>query len=137
MSDSRFRSIQQVQGVGLYSPLAGQIVNTRGVVTGSTRKGFFLQDPDPEDSAASSAIFVYSPRQQPPTGSFAEVRGEVMDFRAEENDRPTTQIKADSVRQVERDSPDIDPVWLTADLLDRSQDELASLLNSLEGRLVG
>jgi len=137
MSDSRFRSIQQVQGIDLYSPLAGQTVTTRGVVTGSTRKGFFLQDPDPEDTAASSAIFVYSPRQQPPTGSFAEVRGEVMDFRAEENDRPTTQIKADSVRQVEGDSPDIEPVWLTADLLDRSQAELASLLNSLEGRLVG
>ena len=112
-------------------------MTTQGVVTGGTRKGFFLQEPEPDDTPASPGIFVYSPRHQPTRGALVEVTGEPLDFLAEENGRPTTQIKADTFRSLHVDGLDIEPVWLTAEVLDCPAQELAALLNNLEGALVG
>lgn len=137
MANPRLRQIQELQGSGLRSPFAGQLVTTRGVVTGKTRKGFFLQDPAPDDSDASPGIFVFSPRRQPAMWCFAEVTGKVLDFLADEDDRPTTQIQADNTEVLQNRRMDIEPIWLNAKLLDRSMEELRVLLNSLEGRLVG
>ena len=66
--------IHQIQGNGLFSPLAGQDVATSGVVIGTTRKGFFIQDPDGDVTAAESqGIFVLERGKKPPVGSLVAV----------------------------------------------------------------
>lgn len=131
-------SIEAIQGSGLYSPLAGQDVRTRGVVTGTTRRGFFLQDPegDPEGSA-SVGIFVYERRGKPQVGSLVEVSGRAVDYTAGDNARPTTQIEERETVIIREDGPKVEPVWLTAERVGVPHEELIVLLNSLEGMLVG
>jgi len=54
-------SIPEIQGAGHASPVAGQMVITRGVVTAVDSNAFFLQDPDGDgDVATSDAIFVFT-----------------------------------------------------------------------------
>ncbi len=68
--------IHRIQGPGLFSPLDGQTVTTRGVVTGATRKGYFIQDPDGDvNEAVSHGIFVFERRNRPPVGSLVGVLG--------------------------------------------------------------
>jgi len=129
--------ISTVQGDGLFSPLAGQEVRIRGVVTGSTRKGFFVQDLRKGPPDCSHGVFVFRPRRPPRTGAVVEVEGKVVDYRTSESDRPTTQVHAARLRTVDRRGPRLDPVWLTADLLERPPEELARELNRREGMLVG
>ena len=129
-------SIEAIQGLGLYSPLAGQDVRTCGVVTGTTRRGFFLQDPegDPEGSA-SVGIFVYERRGKPQVGSLVEVSGRAVDYTAGDNARPTTQIEERETVIIREDGPKVEPVWLTAERVGVPHEELIVLLNSLEGML--
>src|SRR5690606_2854267 len=62
--------IHVVQGDTLQSPLASQTVRVRGVVTGHSRRGYFVQDPDGSpDPLRSDAIFVYSPRRRARVGA--------------------------------------------------------------------
>lgn len=129
--------IHAIQGRGLHSPLTGQEVRARGVVTGSTRKGFFLQDPEGGPADRSHAIFVYHRRRPPRTGSRVEVHGKVVDFREGEVERPTTQIHASGVRTLAKQGPRLDPVWLTADDVTLPPSELAERLNRLEAMVVG
>lgn len=130
--------IHRIQGPGLFSPLNGQEVTTRGVVTGQTRKGFFVQDPDGDvEDEASHGIFVYERRRRPPAGSLVEVFGRAIDHVPDENARPTTQIEERATRVLQERGPRIDPVWLTAERVLVSHDELTAYLNGLEGMLVG
>jgi predicted extracellular nuclease len=131
-------SIHEIQGPGLTSPLAGESVVTRGVVTGRTRKGFFVQDPDGDlESAASHGVFVFSRRRQPPNGALVEVEGDVVDYVPHENERPTTQIGAREIRVLREEGPHIEPVWLTADRISVPGARLALFLNRIEGMLAG
>ncbi len=136
--------IQEVQGQQLYSPYAKEVVCVVGVVTGRSRNGFFIQDPeiDPNERAGSSSgIFVFA--QQPPAdlgrgvGMLVSVIGEVFDFAKEENDRPTTQILLESLEVLQMSCELPPPVWLEGDTLPLDPHELASFLNSLEGMRVG
>lgn len=131
--------IHRIQGPGLFSPLDGQAVTTRGVVTGATRKGYFIQDPDGDvDEAVSHGIFVFERRRTPPVGSLVEVVGKVVDYQPEPNARPTTQLAEQSTRVLTEQGPSIEPVWLTAErVLLAQHQELAAFLNHLEGMLVG
>ena len=131
-------SIDAIQGTGLYSPLAGQELRTRGVVTGVSRRGFFLQDPegDPEGEA-SIGIFVYERRGKPKVGSLVEVVGRALDFAKSEGARPATQIEEQETHVIQEQGPVIEPVWLTAERVLIPHAQLRSLLNSLEGMLVG
>ncbi|MFK7991187.1 MAG: endonuclease/exonuclease/phosphatase family protein [Sandaracinaceae bacterium] len=130
--------IHEVQGPDVRSPFAGKTVRIRGVVTGHTRKGYFVQDPDGSpDPRASAAIFVYSPRRKARVGMSVEVVGNVIDFRRHERGRPTTQLKVLETRKLQKDGPTIEPVWLTPDRLPADPVELATVLNGLEGMLVG
>ncbi len=56
--------IYDIQGRSHVSPLAGQSVSTRGIVTAlrnTSGRGFYLQDPDGDgDDATSDAIFVFT-----------------------------------------------------------------------------
>lgn len=131
-------SIPAVQGPGLLSPFAGQVVRVRGVVTGHSRRGYFVQaatrSPDPR---VSDGVFVFSPRRKPKVGMLIELSGQVLDFARGDDGRPTTQIKAFETRRIDNDGPPIEPVWLTAELLPEDPAELAVVLNGLEGMLVG
>jgi len=54
-------NIPQIQGSGSTSPLAGQSVTTRGVVTKLLNNGFFMQDPVGDgDVTTSDGIFVFT-----------------------------------------------------------------------------
>ena len=90
--------ICNIRGTGSGSAMAGQTVNIRGVVTGLSRHGFFVQNarsgPDP---LVSDALFVFSPKWPAPAGALLEVSGKVMDFVREENGKPVTQIKLEHV----------------------------------------
>ncbi|MDL4819360.1 ExeM/NucH family extracellular endonuclease [Actinomadura opuntiae] len=79
--------IAEVQGTGGTSPLRGQTVRVEGVVTGDFQradqlKGFFVQDPTPDDDPRTSdGLFVYSTQDVQPgdrvlvTGKAAEYNG--------------------------------------------------------------
>ncbi len=118
--------------------MAGQTVRTRGVVTGHGRKGYFVQDPvGSADPLVSDAVFVYSPRQKARVGLHLELEGCVLDYVGGENGRPTTQLKPFEAKLVPGDAPAIEPVWLTAEFLPDDEEQLARVLNGLEGMLVG
>jgi len=132
--------IHSVQGVGLRSPLAGEHIETQGVVTGADSKGFFIQDAKGNgDTSTSDAIFVYSPRSKPPVGALVKVSGKVVDFQHDPdgNERPTTQIMGHNTEVIAREGPSVEPVWLTANSVPEDPEALAQYLNSLEGMLVG
>ena len=85
----RLTAIPEIQGETLYSPLVGESVRTRGVVTGNTRKGYFIQVSDKEcdaDDPRSQAIFVFSRRDHPSLGASVEVEGKVHDFLSGDTD---------------------------------------------------
>ena len=113
----KYTPIHAIQGSDLRSPLAGTEVRARGVVTGTTCKGFFMQDPDGGEAGCSHAVFVFSPRHKPPLGAIAEVQGQVTDFRFIETDRPSTQIQAVDTQTLATQGPQLEPVWLTAERL--------------------
>jgi len=77
-------SIHTIQGSGNASPLAGNTITTRGVVTGIRNAGFFMQTPDADidaDPATSQGIFVFT--GSAPTvvlGNLAQVTGSVVEF---------------------------------------------------------
>ena len=132
--------IYSIQGSGLRSPLAGEHIETQGVVTGTVSKGFFIQDAVGDgDRSSSDAIFVYSPRSKPPLGALVEVSGEVVEFEhdTDGNDRPTTQIMGRAAEVIDMQGPGIEPVWLTAGSVPVDPEALARYLGSLEGMLVG
>jgi predicted extracellular nuclease len=135
----RLTAIPEIQGTDLYSPLAGETVRTRGVVTGSTRKGYFIQVSDKDraaDDQRSQAVFVFSRRDRPPLGALVEVEGKVHDFRTGETDRPTTQIAAARSKVIRKQGPPVSPVPLDAGFLDCDTQELSLRLNRLEAMLV-
>ena len=54
-------SIHTIQGSGPTSPLVGQTVTTRGVVTKLLNNGFFMQEPNPDsDPTTSEGILVFT-----------------------------------------------------------------------------
>jgi predicted extracellular nuclease len=79
-------AIFKIQGRGATSPLVGQRVVTRGVVTQRVGKGFFIQDLAGDgDPATSDGIFVFTSTAPPAvaaTGDLVEVTGTVSEFSA-------------------------------------------------------
>ena len=65
--------IHEIQGDAFLSPVTGQRLRARGVVTGLTKRGYFIQDPDGGPNDRSHAIFVYSPKHKPDVGVLVEV----------------------------------------------------------------
>jgi hypothetical protein len=77
-------AIHDIQGAGLTSPLAGQVVTTTGIVTAVDNNGFYLQAPDAStdgNDVTSEAIFVFT--SSAPTvaiGNGVRVTGTVTEF---------------------------------------------------------
>ena len=76
-------TIAEIQGPGLVSPLAGQIVGTNGnIVTGVTNNGFYMQTPDnavDADPNTSEGIFVLS-NAPVMVGDEVNVSGGIIEF---------------------------------------------------------
>jgi predicted extracellular nuclease len=78
--------IGQIQGAGERSPLAGQVVATRGIVTGRTNKGFYLQSRDVDadaDPATSEGLFVFTNSAPPAAaqpGRWVVARGTISEY---------------------------------------------------------
>lgn len=98
-------TIPQIQGNSALSPLVGQSVTTRGVVTKVNNNGFFMQDPAGDnDSSTSDGIFVFTSNTPPASvvaGNEVRVTGTVAEFAvgsaAEAVARPITQLTGPTV----------------------------------------
>lgn len=79
-------SIAQIQGSGAVSPLAGQVVRTRGVITARKFNGVFVQsEPGSEDGdpLTSDGVFVFTasaPAAALAAGDVVSVTGTVIEF---------------------------------------------------------
>jgi hypothetical protein len=78
--------IHDIQGNGDTSPLVGQSVSTRGVVTGVRSNGYFIEMPDAQwdaDPNTSEGIFVFTSSAPPAAaaaGNMVTVTGTVSEF---------------------------------------------------------
>ena len=130
-------TIDEIQGPGLLSEYAGKEVSTRGVVTGHSRKGFFLQSTQPGREDASAAIFVYSPKLKLTVGYEVAVEGKVIDYCATSHDRPSTQLQLQQGTVLGRPQQPVAVTWLDAEQLTADSEHVGRYLNRLEGMLVG
>ncbi len=88
------QDITAVQGPGALSPLVGQAVSVRGVVTADFRaagrlNGFFIQQPVPDsDPATSEGIFVFAPGNTVAlqVGDYVQASGSVVEFKSGSTD---------------------------------------------------
>ncbi len=129
--------ISQIQGTGHTSPLMGQSVTTRGVVTRVNSNGFFIQSDVPDGNAQTSeGLFVFT--SSAPTVSanqLVQLTGNVAEFNtgaatnALTASRPITQLTSVSGLSVLASNQAVAPTPLT---LPATQDEL----EALEGMLV-
>lgn len=90
--EAQQRTIAEIQGTGATSPLVGQTVTTRGVVTAAYPaggfRGFFLQTEGTggarDLAAASDGVFVFQPSgaldADAVVGNYVEVTGKVSEF---------------------------------------------------------
>jgi predicted extracellular nuclease len=84
--DVTITPIHDIQGDGDASPLAGQTVYTRGIVTGIKSNGFFIQAPDAEadaDPMTSEGIYVFTSSAPPASvaiGNMVLVQGTVSEY---------------------------------------------------------
>jgi predicted extracellular nuclease len=98
-------AIHEIQGAGGTSPLVGQSVTTRGIVTARKANGFFLQGPDADmdaDPATSAGVLVFTGSTPPAAaavGAEVLVSGTVQEFvpSADPSSPPTTEIGGPSV----------------------------------------
>lgn len=101
--DVSITKIHDIQGNGATSPLAGQNVTTRGIVTGirpGSSGGFFIQEPDgtvDADPNTSEGIFVFTGASIPAAavvGNNVQVNGTVQEFipSADLNQHPATEL---------------------------------------------
>ncbi len=131
-------SIGSVQGPGAVSPLVGQTVAVRGIVTadwrgGARLNGLFIQQPDPDnDRATSEGLFVFAPSDATPVniGDLVQVEGRVAEFQRSGERASLTQITPAGPIVVCGAAEPIKPTTLTLPVKDADE------LESVEGMLV-
>ncbi len=128
-------TIADIQGKGLYSPMSGERVTTEGIVSGHSRRGFFIQAPARQRRNASSGLFVFSPDKKLAIGYRVRVTGTVVDYMAREGDKPNTQLKLKHGHVLGKAEP-LKPVRLNPQKLWGDPAVAAHYLNNLEGMLV-
>ena len=113
--------IHSIQGGGATSPLTGQAVVTRGIVTGVKSSGFFLQAAEADaDPATSEGIAVFTGSAPPPAaavGNEVQVAGTVAEFvpAADPQQPPLTELSGTvTVGLISTGNPLPAPVPLTA-----------------------
>ena len=136
--------VTEVQGSGSASPLEGQTVTVRGLVTGDFQEndaddlsnlgGFYLQGIPDGDLATSEGIFVFDgndPSTDVSVGQTVEVQGTVNEYFGE------TQINANSVRVAGVGTRLPFPLRLPSQAtVTNSDGEIVADLEHLEGMLV-
>lgn len=96
-------ALPAIQGSGATSPLVGQSVTVRGVVTGDYQAGlggFFLQDVKGDgDAATSDGLFVFtgSAPQNVAPGDLVQFTGVVREFKASSDRQPGTATQLDTL----------------------------------------
>ena len=118
----QLKAIHEIQGSGAASPLDGQLVRTRGVVTAWKSNGFFLQTPDADadgDPNTSQGIFVFtqvSPPAAALVGNYVEVSGNALEFvpGGDPFSPPFTEIFAPVVTSISSGNPLPAVIVLTA-----------------------
>lgn len=120
--DVTITNINQIQGSGALSPLAGQSVSTRGIVTAITSSGFFMQSQTSDvdaDPNTSEGMFVFTNTAPPGSaaiGNLVQVTGTVTEFLSSGN--PTglslTEITSPTVVQLSTGNPLPSPVVIDA-----------------------
>lgn len=101
-------NIGAVQGSGAASPLVGQTVTVRGVVTGDFQAGLgglFIQEIAPDgDPATSDGLFVYtgSAPQAVSVGDVVQLGGTVREYRGSSDKQPGTATQLDTLTNFEK-----------------------------------
>jgi predicted extracellular nuclease len=111
--DVSLLSIHDVQGAGTASPLVGQVVTVRGIVTALRTNGFFVQEPDAAvdvDPATSEGILVFTSSAPPAAaviGASVQVTGTVTEFTSTGNPAlfTTTELTSPTVVQLSTGNP--------------------------------
>ncbi len=132
--------IPEIQGTGATSPIAGQPVLTRGVVTAVDTTGFYMQDADGDgDDATSDGIFVFTAGAPSATvGDLVEVEGVVSEFGGGTN-LSLTQISNVFAVEVISGGNAITPVKIGGDGRTIPNDSVANgiaFYETIEGMLV-
>ncbi|MDO5035204.1 MAG: ExeM/NucH family extracellular endonuclease [Actinomycetaceae bacterium] len=135
-------TIEEIQGTGSESPLAGKTVTTQGEVTAVYPEGgfngFYIQM-NGRDPKASDGIFIYSSKlaKAVAKGDYVEVTGKVAEYVPLKDGAPTwpttmTQIVGSNFKKIDRPAGEakIEPVEL--DAAPTTEEEL----EALEGMLV-
>ncbi|WP_278236270.1 ExeM/NucH family extracellular endonuclease [Isoptericola sp. AK164] len=133
-------TIAEIQGTGDTSPLAGQDVTTRGVVTAAYPtggfNGFTLQtagtggDPaDDETPGASDGVFVYSwaGAQEVEVGDHVEVTGEAVEYYG------LTEISAESWTILDEPAEPVEPTVTAWPATEAEREALESMLLAPSG----
>lgn len=105
---AEFKRIHEIQGAQHRSPLEGQRVRTRGIVSGvfelsASNKGFYIQDPDGDGiDATSEGLLVFTASTVPTVsvGQEVSVTGSVTEFRpggASTQNLTTTELTSPTV----------------------------------------
>ena len=128
--------IEQVQGTGDSSALAGQQATVRGVVTGAYAeggiRGFYLQSAGTGaqlPTGGSPAVFVYAPDEvsSVQVGDHLQVSGTVSEYYG------LTQIKAESVQGLEEAAEAIKPLAITLPSDEAGREQIESMLVEPQG----
>ena len=88
-------AIHTIQGAAHISPRLGELVATRGIVTGKIGSSFYIQDPDPDGDAATSEgiqIFGATAASAVSVGDLVTVQGRVTEFRASSSTSPNPNL---------------------------------------------
>jgi uncharacterized repeat protein (TIGR01451 family) len=136
--DVTLTPIHDIQGNGTTSPVAGQSVTTRGIVTAikaGSSGGFFIQEPDATvdaDPNTSEGVFVFTGASVPAAavvGNNVQVSGTVQEFipSADLNQKPETELSGTvTASLLSTGNPLPTPTTITA------ADTLVNNLNNLE-----
>ncbi|MGJ9634230.1 ExeM/NucH family extracellular endonuclease, partial [Actinotignum sp. GS-2025b] len=127
-------TIAQIQGSGQVSPLAGQEVTTRGVVTAAYPEGglngAYIQTPGVDHTDASHGIFVYGAEAaQLQAGTYVEVRGTVTEFYG------LTEINAAAITALEEKPAAIEPVEIACNATAAQREAVEGMLVRVTGPL--
>jgi uncharacterized protein len=129
--------IHDIQGTGSSSPLNGNVVVTRGVVTGIKSNGYFMQEPDASidaDPQTSEGIFVFTSAAPPAAaalGNLVQVSATVTEYTpsADPFQPPLTELSFATTTMVSAGNPLPAPIPLTTSFPDPAGpfDQLESL----------
>jgi hypothetical protein len=119
--DVSLTSINQIQGSGSTSPLAGQLVTTSGIVTALLSNGFYIQNPDANvdaDPNTSEGVFVFTssaPPAEASVGNSVQVTGTITEFvtGGGPTTPPVTELNSPTVTLLSTGNPLPTPAILT------------------------